>query len=133
MHVALRPGTDVVLAWALAAELERRGAFDRDFIARHVHGFDEFMAQARRHGVAQAAEICGIPEAQIRTLAEWYATISPAAINVGNGLERNQNGGSGIRAVFALPALAGKFGVAASSTARATRFRTPRTGCDVPT
>jgi len=32
-------------------------------------------------------------------------------ITVGNGLERNRNGGSGIRAVFALPALAGKFGV----------------------
>jgi anaerobic selenocysteine-containing dehydrogenase len=30
----------------------------------------------------------------------------------GNGLERNQNGGSGLRAIAALPALAGKFGVA---------------------
>src|SRR2546430_972120 len=26
LHLAVRPGTDVVLAWALAAELERRGA-----------------------------------------------------------------------------------------------------------
>src|SRR5437763_2646258 len=33
-HLALRPGTDLVLAWALAAELERRGGLDRDFIAR---------------------------------------------------------------------------------------------------
>src|SRR5581483_8731285 len=33
------------------------------------------------------------------------------AISVGNGLERNQNGGSGLRAIAALPALAGKFGV----------------------
>ena len=38
LHVALRPGTDVVLAWALAAELERRGALDRAFIERHVDG-----------------------------------------------------------------------------------------------
>jgi len=52
-----------------------------------------------------------VPEAQILQLAEWYHTLSPAAISVGNGLERNQNGGSGIRAIFALPALAGKFGV----------------------
>jgi anaerobic selenocysteine-containing dehydrogenase len=52
-----------------------------------------------------------VPQAQIRTVAEWYHTMSPAAISVGNGLERNQNGGSGIRAVFALPALAGKWGV----------------------
>src|SRR5215470_7524891 len=39
LHVSIRPGTDLVLAWALTAELERRGAFDRAFIERHVHGF----------------------------------------------------------------------------------------------
>ncbi len=110
LHIALRPGTDVVLAWALAAELERRGAFDRAFIERHVHGFDDYMEHARPVSVADAARICGVPEAQVRTLAEWYHTLSPAAISVGNGLERNQNGGSGIRAVFALPALCGKLG-----------------------
>ncbi|MBT3536947.1 MAG: molybdopterin-dependent oxidoreductase, partial [Rhodospirillaceae bacterium] len=38
LHLALRPGTDIVLAFALAAELERRGAFDTDFIARMVEG-----------------------------------------------------------------------------------------------
>jgi anaerobic selenocysteine-containing dehydrogenase len=111
LHVALRPGTDVVLAWALAVELERRGGLDRDFIAAHVEGFDAFMAEARRYPPEVAAAICGVPEADIRRLAEWYHTLSPAAISVGNGLERNQNGGSGCRAVFALPALAGKWGV----------------------
>lgn len=111
LHVAVRPGTDVVLAWAIAAELERRGALDQAFIARHVEGFEEFMALARPWSLAKAAATCAVPEREIATLAEWYATLSPAAISVGNGLERNQNGGSGIRAVFALPALAGKVGV----------------------
>jgi anaerobic selenocysteine-containing dehydrogenase len=111
LHIALAPGTDVVLAWAVAAELERLGAVDRDFVSRHVEGFEEFMADARKYGVAEAARICAVPETQIRTLAGWYAAISPAAISVGNGLERNQNGGSGVRAAMALPAIAGKFGV----------------------
>src|SRR5262249_22518478 len=93
------------------AELERLGAIDRDFVAAHVQGFEAFMAEARSMSLGEAAGTCGVPEGQIRQLAEWYATISPAAISVGNGLERNQNGGSGIRAVFALPALAGKRGV----------------------
>jgi len=110
LHVALRPGTDVVLAWALAVELERRGGLDREFIAAHVEGFDAFMAEARRYPPEVAAGICGVPVADVRRLAEWYHTLSPAAISVGNGLERNQNGGSGCRAVFALPALAGKWG-----------------------
>src|SRR6266700_2912870 len=55
LHIALQPGTDVVLAWAVAAELERRGALDRDFIARHVEGFEPYMEQARRFSVADAA------------------------------------------------------------------------------
>jgi anaerobic selenocysteine-containing dehydrogenase len=111
LHLRLRPGTDVVLAWAVAAELERRGALDRAFVEGWVEGFEDFMTLARPWTLKRAAETCGLAEADIARFAEWYATISPAAISVGNGLERNQNGGSGIRAAFALPALAGKFGV----------------------
>jgi anaerobic selenocysteine-containing dehydrogenase len=111
LHLAIKPGTDVMLAWALAAELERIGGLDEGFIAEHVLGAEAFMEQARRVSVAQAASVCGIPESQIQQLAEMYHAISPAVIVPGNGPERNQNGGSGWRAVFALPALAGKFGV----------------------
>ncbi|MCZ6729787.1 MAG: molybdopterin-dependent oxidoreductase [SAR324 cluster bacterium] len=111
MHLALLPGTDVVLAWAIAAELERVGALDEAFIAENVLGAKGFMAGARQYPPARAAEICGLPEDQIVQLAEWYRTHSPAVICIGNGLERNRNGGSGLWSIFALPALAGKFGV----------------------
>ena len=112
LHLAVRPGTDVVLAWALAVELERTGGLDYTFIAKHVLGFEPFMQRAREYPPEIAAEICGIPVEDIRTLARWYRESAPAVIAWGNGLERNQNGGSGLRAIAALPALAGKFGVA---------------------
>lgn len=127
LHLALRPGTDVVLAWAVAAELERRGGLDRAFIDRHVLGFEAYMERARRISVADAAATCGVPEADIRTLAAWYHTLSPASICVGNGLERNQNGGSGIRAIFALPALAGKFGVPGGGLVNGAGYAFPKT------
>jgi anaerobic selenocysteine-containing dehydrogenase len=111
MHVALNPGTDVVLAWALAAELERTGGLNHDFIAQYVLGAEAFLEQARRLTIAETATICGVPADQIRQLTAMYKAISPAVICPGNGPERNRNGGSGLRAVFALPALAGKFGV----------------------
>ncbi|PYM23807.1 MAG: molybdopterin-binding oxidoreductase [Candidatus Rokuibacteriota bacterium] len=122
LHLMLRPGTDVVLAWAVAAELERRGALDRAFIERWVEGFEDFMALARPWTLARAATTCGLDEADIARFAEWYATISPASISVGNGLERNQNGGSGIRAVFALPAITGKFGVPGAGLVNGARY-----------
>ena len=112
LHLPVRPGTDVVLAWALAVELERIGGLDHAFIDKHVLGFDAYMGVARAYPPARAAEICGVPVDDIRTLAQWYRDAKPAVIAWGNGLERNQNGGSGLRAIAALPALAGKFGVA---------------------
>ena len=127
LHLALRPGTDVVLAWAVAADLERRGALDRAFIQRWVSGFEEFMALARPWTIERAAETCGLAVADVARFAEWYATISPASITVGNGLERNRNGGSGIRAVFALPALAGKFGPVGGGLVNGASFAFPKT------
>ncbi|HEY3848645.1 MAG TPA: molybdopterin-dependent oxidoreductase [Acetobacteraceae bacterium] len=110
MHVALLPGTDTLLAWSLAAELERAGAFDAAFIAEHVLGAEEFMARAREWPAARAAQACGVPEAQILTSARWMAEADPLVLAPGNGLERGRNGGSGIRAAIALPALLGKLG-----------------------
>src|ERR1700724_2209502 len=111
LYLPVRPGTDVVLAWAIAVELERLGGLDRAFIDEHVLGFDAFMGAARGYPPERAAEICGVELNDIRTLARWYKEASPAVIAWGNGLERNQNGGSGLRCIAALPALAGKFGV----------------------
>ena len=111
LHLPVRPGTDVVLAWAIAVELERAGGIDREFIDEHVLGFDAYMQAAREYPPERAAQICGVEIDDIRTLARWYMEASPAVIAWGNGLERNQNGGSGLRAIAALPALAGKFGV----------------------
>jgi anaerobic selenocysteine-containing dehydrogenase len=128
LHLAIKPGTDVVLAFALTNELERLGAFDMAFIEEWVSGFDEYMALVRRMPVEKAAAICGVPESEIRALAELYHRLSPAAISVGNGLERNRNGGSGIRAILALPALTGKFGVAGGGLIAKAGAAFPKTG-----
>ena len=111
LHLPVRPGTDVVLAWAIAVELERTGGLDRSFIDEHVLGFDAFMEAARAFPPERAAGICGLEVDDIRTFACCYKEASPAVIAWGNGLERNRNGGSGLRAIAALPAIAGKFGV----------------------
>src|SRR5262249_23488651 len=43
------------------------------------------------------------------------------------GLERNRNGGSGMRSAFALPALAGKFGVRGGGVMNGAGFAFPKT------
>jgi len=128
LHIALKPGTDVVLALAMAAELERTGGLDRDFIHAHLHGADEYLAAAREYPLERAAELCDVPLEQLRSLCDWYRDLAPAAIAWGNGLERNQNGGSGLRAIAALPALAGKWGVRGGGLVAAAGRAFPKTG-----
>jgi anaerobic selenocysteine-containing dehydrogenase len=110
LHLQLMPGTDILLAWSVAAELERLGALDKGFIAGNVLGFEEFMALARDWPATRAAAACGLPQSQIVTFAHWLSEAEPLVLAPGNGLERGRNGGSGIRAAIALPALLGKLG-----------------------
>jgi anaerobic selenocysteine-containing dehydrogenase len=108
LHIAPRPSTDVLLAFALAVELNRIGAHSRAFIDQHVLGYEAFMARAEEWPLEMVAAECGIKTEDIRALARWMADADPLVIAPGNGLERGRNGGSGIRAAIALPALMGR-------------------------
>ena len=110
LHLPVAPGSDVVLAMAVAGELERLGGIDTAFAERWVHGFEDYMTRSRDISIEQAAEICRLPAEDIRTFARMYCDISPAIMSVANGMERSRNGGNAIRAAAILPALAGKFG-----------------------
>ena len=107
LHLALQPGTDVLLGFALATELQALGAHDRDFIDRHVYGYEAYMARACAWTAERAAAVCGVDAESIRRLARWMAESRPLVLAPGNGLERGRNGGAGIRAAIALPALLG--------------------------
>ena len=109
LFLPIRPGTDVVLAWAVTGALAQSGDLDQDFIARWVLGYDQYMARIRDFPLSRAAEICGVPQADIERFVAMYRDLTPSAISIGNGLERNRNGGAGVRAVLALAALAGRF------------------------
>ncbi|MEZ5660189.1 MAG: molybdopterin-dependent oxidoreductase [Burkholderiaceae bacterium] len=110
LFVQPRPGTDVVLAFALAAELERCGAFDQDFIARWVNDVDAYMAQARQWSVSAACDECGIGRDAFDALVQAYATARRLSLSCGNGIERGRNGGSALRAIMSLNVLLGQLG-----------------------
>ena len=110
MFIQIQPGTDVVLALAMAAELERRGVHNAVFIDKWVDGYDAYMENARTHTSEMVSEICGINCEAFSQFSEWYAAGKIVSVSVGNGLERGHSGGSGIRAAMALQALTGNHG-----------------------
>ncbi len=109
-YVQIAPGTDVVLALALAAEFKRRDKLDTDFLNQWVNGTEEFLGQAQQYTLDDAARICGVPLEQLEQLLGLYIGAETLATSVGNGIERGKSGGSGLRAIMSLNALLGQFG-----------------------
>ena len=109
-HLALRPGTDVVLAAAIAQHLQEKGLINHDFLSAHVDGAEAFLNACQEWNLDRAAWVTGLDATVIAQVAEEWATTRPATLRIGWGMERNRNGGSGIMAALALPALMGHFG-----------------------
>ena len=110
LHLAVRPGTDVVLAHAVANRWQQTGRLATDFVAAHAEGADEFLAESARWTPEAAAEVTGLAADDIRTLADRWAHTHRTVLRIGWGPERNANGGAACRAILALPVLAGTFG-----------------------
>lgn len=111
VHLAVRPGTDVVVALAVHRYLFVNGGASEPFLRAHARGVDELRERADPWTIERAAEVAGIDASALARVATLYAESSPALIRCGWGLERNRNGGNAAMAVLALPAVGGKFGV----------------------
>lgn len=72
LHLAIAPGTDLVLLNALLTEVVNKGWHAKDFIARHTAGFEDAVA-ANRISVEDAAAVTGLAPADIRKAAQWIA------------------------------------------------------------
>ncbi|AHB75391.1 MULTISPECIES: molybdopterin-containing oxidoreductase family protein [Pandoraea] len=106
-HIALLPGTDAALALGMMHVLIAENLVDHEYISRHTVGYAQLKDRVRRYTPARVAEICGIDEATIITLAREYASAKPAAIRLNYGMQRAKGGGQATRAVACLPALIG--------------------------
>jgi anaerobic selenocysteine-containing dehydrogenase len=106
-HLAIRPGTDGALALALMHELIAHGWVDRDYVERHVDGYNAIAERAQPWTPGRAAAVCGVPADDIRELARDYGTAQPAAIRLNYGMQRVHGGGNAVRLVALLPCLTG--------------------------
>ncbi len=105
--LGIRPGTDGALALGLIHLLVEAGAYDRGFVERWTHGFEELAAAARAFTPDRVAQITGIPDEAIRDLALTIAAARGLSILMYTGLEYSNSGVQAIRAVLSLQALTG--------------------------
>ena len=134
MHLAIKTGTDVVVALAVHRYLFENGYADKAFLSEHASGADKLRERAEPWTFERAAEVSGVDASVIEALATLYARSSPALIKCGWGLERNRNGGNAALAVLALPAVGGKFGIRGGgySMSNSASWNIERTWIDAP-
>lgn len=109
LHLQLFPGSDAALAFALLHVLRREGLINREFIARHVIGWEEVAPTLDRCTPAWGEAITGVPAEKIEQAARIYGS-GPSLLWLGQGMQRQANGGNAFRACAMLPAATGNFG-----------------------
>jgi anaerobic selenocysteine-containing dehydrogenase len=115
-HMAIRPGTDALLALSIMHVIFRDRMQDGAYMAECTSGLRELQAHALQpeHSPEAAAEITGISASRIEALAKEYArchqrTGRAAAIRLNYGVQRSENGGTAVRAIAMLPLITGSW------------------------
>jgi anaerobic selenocysteine-containing dehydrogenase len=113
IHLRIRPGTSGALAHGIAHVIIAEQLFDQDFVANHVHGFEEYRAYVQDFSPQKTQEITGIPAELIIEAARLYATTKPASLMVSaSPTVHHTNGLQNHRALTALIGLTGNFDIA---------------------
>jgi anaerobic selenocysteine-containing dehydrogenase len=107
MHLMVRPGTDAALACAVMHVLFREKFADWDYLRKFTDAPQDLRQHLSTRDPAWAAEITGVPEAQIVEFARLYGATQRSFIRVGYGFSRSSNGAASVHAVSCLPAVTG--------------------------
>ena len=112
LHLQPRPGTDMVLAGAMAHVLIENGWIDGEFIAAYTRGFEAYRQAVAGCTPERAEAITGVPARDIVEAARIYGQAQPAVIDLSRGaLGKQRDGWQTIRAIASLVGLCGYTGV----------------------
>jgi anaerobic dimethyl sulfoxide reductase subunit A len=125
--IPIRPGTDAAMMSAMAYVILAENLHDANFVRAHCVGFDasqmpvegaesysDYLLGAR-DGIPKTPEwaeaITAVPAATIARIAREYATVKPAVLYQGYGMQRRAYGEQVVRAGCVLAAITGNVGI----------------------
>jgi len=107
----IKPGTDLALLLAWMNVLVSEGRYDRAFVEKYGHGFDQFAAEIKAYTPEWAAAETGIDADLIRVTARELASHRPATlVHPGRRVVWNGDDTQRSRAIALLSALLGSWG-----------------------
>lgn len=109
-HIQLKPGGDWAFACAAAKYLIDNGLYEIEFAQNHTKGFEEIKAYLAELSYEKLYHIAGTTEDVLLSFVKDVLLKKPASIYLGYGIQRYIYGGTAIRAIDMLGALAGLIG-----------------------
>ncbi len=105
--LAIRPGTDAAFALSMIHVLFTERLLDQAFVDEWCVGASELRERAAGHAPERTASITGIAADTVRAMARLFATVKPAALVLGHGIDAQANGVATAMAFQSLLALTG--------------------------
>jgi formate dehydrogenase major subunit len=109
-YVRMRPGTDIPIIWGMLWHIFQNGWEDKEFIRQRVHGMDQIRAEVAKWTPAEVERVSGVPGAQLRKVAELFATQKPSTLIWCMGATQKTVGTANVRAYSILLLATGNVG-----------------------
>ena len=110
LYLPLRVGTDVGLLLGIAHVIVAEGLVDRDFIETRTLDFEALAEHVKEFTPEWAAQLTGVPAADIVTAARWFGSAEKAAIYYTLGITEHICGVDNVQSLCNLALLTGNFG-----------------------
>jgi formate dehydrogenase major subunit len=116
LYMRLRPGTDVPVVWGMLWHIFENGWEDKEFIRERVYGMDQIRAEVAKWTPEEVERVSGVPEEQVKRVAEIMATHKPGTFIWCMGGTQHTIGNNNTRAYCVFQLALGNMGVSGGGT-----------------
>ena len=109
-YVRIRPGTDIPVLYGMLWHIFKNGWEDKEFIRQRVYGMDDVRKEVERWTPDEVERVTGVPEAQLKRVAEKFAKERPSTLIWAMGQTQHTVGTANVRASCILLLATGNVG-----------------------
>jgi len=109
-YVRVRPGTHIATIYGMLWHIFENGWEDKEFLSQRVYGVDEIRKQVAKWPPHEVERVTGLPEAQVKHVAETFAKQKPATLIWAMGQTQFATGTANVRASCILLLATGNVG-----------------------
>ena len=128
LHLPIKPGSDVALFNGLLAWLDQTGNTDLKYVARHVSGYEQAVAEARADcpDLETTAKKCGLDThdsadafgsglGKLETFFSWFAAFDRTVTVFSQGVNQSSSGSDKVNSILNCHLATGRVGKPGSS------------------